>query len=191
MATVLAIVLGVMVGIVSALRQYTGFDYSITFLSFLLYSLPVFWVAVLAKVFLAIDFNDFLAIRSDTSPAVRSWSSALLVGAGRSSAAVAGHVARPGCATSPSRPVVTVVADASTSTSPTGSSDPQLGIVLITLHLGRLGVRGHARSAPGLRNRKALYSALSVAALGAVAVAAVAVLLGLGRRTRASSAGRS
>ena len=60
-ATVLAIVLGVVVGIVSALRQYTGFDYSITFLSFLLYSLPVFWVAVLAKVFLAIDFNDFLA----------------------------------------------------------------------------------------------------------------------------------
>src|SRR6478609_7615889 len=60
-ATLLAIVLGVMVGIVSALRQYTGFDYSITFLSFLLYSLPVFWVAVLAKVFLAIDFNDFLA----------------------------------------------------------------------------------------------------------------------------------
>jgi peptide/nickel transport system permease protein len=60
-ATVLAILLGVAVGIISALRQYTGFDYSITFLSFLLYSLPVFWVAVLAKTFLAIDLNNFLA----------------------------------------------------------------------------------------------------------------------------------
>jgi peptide/nickel transport system permease protein len=59
-ATILAILLGVAVGIVSALRQYTGFDYSITFVSFLLYSLPVFWVAVLAKTFLAIDLNNFL-----------------------------------------------------------------------------------------------------------------------------------
>lgn len=59
-ATLLAIMLGVAVGVVSALRQYTGFDYSITFVSFLLYSLPVFWVAVLAKTFLAIDLNNFL-----------------------------------------------------------------------------------------------------------------------------------
>jgi peptide/nickel transport system permease protein len=60
-ATAIAIVLGACVGIVSALRQYTGFDYSITFLSFVLYSLPVFWVAVLLKQFLAIGFNNFLA----------------------------------------------------------------------------------------------------------------------------------
>jgi glutathione transport system permease protein len=60
-ATILAILVGVAVGIVSALRQYTGFDYSITFASFLMYSLPVFWVAVLAKTFLAIDLNNFLA----------------------------------------------------------------------------------------------------------------------------------
>src|SRR5690606_8587176 len=48
-ATILAIVLGVLVGVVSALRQYEGFDYGIIFLSFLLYSLPTFWVAVLLK----------------------------------------------------------------------------------------------------------------------------------------------
>ena len=60
-ATVLAILLGVTVGIVSALRKDTGFDYSITFVSFLLYSLPSFWVAVLLKIFVAIGFNDFLA----------------------------------------------------------------------------------------------------------------------------------
>ena len=60
-ATVLALLLGVSVGIVSALRQYTAFDYSITFVSFVLYSLPVFWVAVLLKQFMAIGLNDFLA----------------------------------------------------------------------------------------------------------------------------------
>ncbi|HSV41640.1 MAG TPA: ABC transporter permease [Nocardioidaceae bacterium] len=59
-ATILAIIGGAAVGIISALRQYSGFDYSITFMSFLMYSLPVFWVAVLAKAFLAIDFNDWL-----------------------------------------------------------------------------------------------------------------------------------
>lgn len=60
-ATILAILLGVTVGILSALRKDTGFDYSITFLSFLLYSLPSFWVAVLLKIFVAIGFNDFLS----------------------------------------------------------------------------------------------------------------------------------
>ena len=59
-ATLIAIALGVLVGIVSALRQYTTFDYAITFVSFVLYSLPVFWVAVLLKQFLAIGVNDFL-----------------------------------------------------------------------------------------------------------------------------------
>ncbi len=59
-ATLLAILLGVTIGIVSALRQYSGFDGSITFISFLLYSLPSFWIAVLLKEFLAINYNDFL-----------------------------------------------------------------------------------------------------------------------------------
>jgi peptide/nickel transport system permease protein len=57
---VLAIVLGVIVGIVTALRQYSGFDVSMTFVSFFLYSLPSFLVAVLLKEFIAIGFNNFL-----------------------------------------------------------------------------------------------------------------------------------
>lgn len=60
-ATFLAIIFGVAVGIVSALRQYSSFDYLIIFVSFLLYSLPAFWVAVLLKQWGAIGFNDFLA----------------------------------------------------------------------------------------------------------------------------------
>lgn len=60
-ATVLAIVVGITLGIVSALRQYTTFDFVMTFVSFLLYSLPSFWVGILLKEFIAIRFNDFLA----------------------------------------------------------------------------------------------------------------------------------
>lgn len=60
-ATIVAIILGVAVGMVSAIRQYSGFDYVITFFSFLMYSLPVFWVAVLLKQYGAIEFNNFLA----------------------------------------------------------------------------------------------------------------------------------
>ncbi|WP_028047404.1 ABC transporter permease [Cellulomonas sp. URHE0023] len=60
-ATVIAIIFGVAVGIVSALRQYSSFDYLMIFVSFLLYSLPAFWVAVLLKQWGAIGFNDFLA----------------------------------------------------------------------------------------------------------------------------------
>lgn len=61
MALVLAIVLGVAVGITSALRQYSGFDYVITFSAFLFFSLPVFWVAVLLKQYLAIGVNNWYA----------------------------------------------------------------------------------------------------------------------------------
>jgi len=72
-ATVLAILLGVTIGILSALRKDTGFDYSITFLSFLLYSLPSFWVAVLLKIYVAIGFNDFLA-----DPQISVWAAIVL-----------------------------------------------------------------------------------------------------------------
>ncbi len=60
-ATFLARILGVTVGMLTAIRQYSRFDYVITFISFLLFSLPIFWVAVLLKEFMAIQFNDFLA----------------------------------------------------------------------------------------------------------------------------------
>lgn len=60
-ATIIAIVVGIFIGIASALRQYTGFDYGVTFLMFFCYSLPIFVVAVLLKGKLAIDFNDWLA----------------------------------------------------------------------------------------------------------------------------------
>lgn len=60
-STFLAIILGITVGMITAIRQYSRFDYVMTFVSFLLFSLPIFWVAVLLKEFMAIQFNDFLA----------------------------------------------------------------------------------------------------------------------------------
>jgi len=60
-ATITAVLLGLALGIISALRQYSRFDYGMTFLAFLLYSLPIFWVAVLLKEFMAIQFNNFLS----------------------------------------------------------------------------------------------------------------------------------
>ncbi len=60
-ATITALLFGVALGIISALRQYSRFDYAMTFLAFLLFSLPIFWVAVLLKEFMAIQFNNFLS----------------------------------------------------------------------------------------------------------------------------------
>jgi peptide/nickel transport system permease protein len=69
-ATIISILTGVTIGLISALRQYTSFDYVITFISFLLYSLPVFWVAVLLKQFFAIGVNDYIAAPTINWPAV-------------------------------------------------------------------------------------------------------------------------
>ncbi|MET0838841.1 MAG: ABC transporter permease, partial [Marmoricola sp.] len=163
-ATILAILLGVMVGLLSALRQYSGFDYSITFLSFLLYSLPVFWVAVLAKVFLAIDFNDFLGAPDPKIAVPTIIVAAAFVGLVVSSA-VAGKIGtRLRNFAIAFAAVAVLIAYFNLSNF---FKEPQLGIVLITLiSVGFAFVV--TLLSTGLRNRKALYSSLSVAALGAV-----------------------
>jgi peptide/nickel transport system permease protein len=60
-ALVLAVLLGVSVGVVSALRPRSGFDHAATVAALLFFSLPVFWVAVLLKQYLAIGVNDWYA----------------------------------------------------------------------------------------------------------------------------------
>jgi peptide/nickel transport system permease protein len=67
-ATIIAIIFGLTIGILTALRQYSGFDYTVTFLTFVVYSLPIFWVAVLLKEFGAIRLNAFLS-----DPEVTVW----------------------------------------------------------------------------------------------------------------------
>jgi peptide/nickel transport system permease protein len=59
-ATILSVVIGIGFGVVSAIRQYSRLDNSLTLLSFFLFSLPIFWIAVMLKEFMAIRFNDFL-----------------------------------------------------------------------------------------------------------------------------------
>jgi peptide/nickel transport system permease protein len=69
-ALLIGIVIGVTLGIVTALRQYSAFDYTVTFISFLFFSLPIFWIAVMLKQFGAIGFNNFLADPRVSTPAV-------------------------------------------------------------------------------------------------------------------------
>lgn len=60
-AFLIGIIVGVTIGIATALRIYSSFDYVTTFVAFLFFSLPIFWVAVMLKQFAAINFNDFLS----------------------------------------------------------------------------------------------------------------------------------
>jgi peptide/nickel transport system permease protein len=159
-STFLAIVLGIVVGIASALRQYTGFDYTVTFMSFVLYSLPSFWVAVLLKLWGAIGFNDFLEDPTLSTPTLIGLS---LLGGVIWQALLAGDRRR--------RLVVFGLATLATfvmlfAISATGwLLTPQLGpIAIAALGVGTAYVIT-ALSA-GLRNRRALYSALTTVALG-------------------------
>lgn len=60
LATIIAAILGIAIGVLTAVRQYSGLDYIVTFLTFLFFSLPVFWAAVLLKEYMAIGYNDWL-----------------------------------------------------------------------------------------------------------------------------------
>jgi peptide/nickel transport system permease protein len=49
LAMVVALVLAIIVGVVSAVRQYSKFDYTATFFGFLFLSMPAFWFAIVLK----------------------------------------------------------------------------------------------------------------------------------------------
>ena len=159
-ATVLAIGLGIVVGIASALRQYTGFDYGVTFMSFLLYSLPSFWVAVLLKLWGAIGFNDFLRDPVLPLPAIAVIS---LVAGLLWQAIVGGPWRRRGTTFLVSG---VVTAGVLVFVSETGwLLDPQLGPVVIGL-VGLGAAFAITALAAGLRNRRALNTTLVVVGIG-------------------------
>lgn len=164
-ATVLAIIFGVAVGVISALRQYTGFDYSITFLSFLLYSLPVFWVAVLAKYFLAIDFNDFL----QADPHI-SWLFMLLCGGVLGltlAAALGGSWKRRALNFAIMVAIVVVIGNYMNARDFFDRPSTGSGIDLLIVGATAVGVAFLVTVlSTGLRNRRALGSALTVAGIG-------------------------
>ena len=57
LASILAIVLAIGAGVLSAVRQYTPTDYTFTFIGFLFLSMPIFWLAALLKEYGAIRLN--------------------------------------------------------------------------------------------------------------------------------------
>jgi peptide/nickel transport system permease protein len=56
-AQILAIVFGVAIGLVSALRQYSALDYASTTFSFLGLATPVFWLGLMVQVLIVYMFN--------------------------------------------------------------------------------------------------------------------------------------
>jgi len=162
-ATILAMLVGITVGIISALRQYSGFDYGMIFLSFLLYSLPTFWVAVLLKQWVAIGFNDFLQ-----DPTI---SLAVILGTG----VVIGVIVAAAAGGEWLRRLtifgVAFVATAGVLAYISATQwllTPSLGPVLIGLTGLGIAVVVTLLSA-GLRNRRALLSALTTAAVLTIA----------------------
>ena len=60
-SVIIALVLALISGVLSAVKQYSVIDYSTTFMSFLFLSMPVFWFAVLLKT-AAIWYNQHIAV---------------------------------------------------------------------------------------------------------------------------------
>jgi peptide/nickel transport system permease protein len=157
---IIAVLLGVAVGITTALRQYSAFDYLTTFFTFLFYSLPAFWVAVLLKEFGAIRFNDFLA-KPEAPPGI-------VVAAGAVVAVIATLVA--GGRTRARLMVGAIAFVAVTAVMAYVSATqfllrPGLGIVGIGLTGAAAAVALTALSA-GLSNRRALGASLSAVGVG-------------------------
>jgi glutathione transport system permease protein len=61
-AVLLAVLFGVAIGVLAALRQYSKFDYMATFFAFVFFSMPVFWLAAVLKD-VGIRINDALGYR--------------------------------------------------------------------------------------------------------------------------------
>jgi peptide/nickel transport system permease protein len=159
-ATVLAILLGITVGIVSALRQYSGFDYSVTLMAFLFFSLPIFWVAVLLKQYGAIQLNNWLNDPTISIPVIIAasliagliWMS-LIGGRWKRKLIVFGIAA------------VATGAVLAFFSATQWFADPSIGIgVYAALVIGI--AFGITAISTGLRNRKALYASLIVAVIG-------------------------
>lgn len=162
-ATVLAIVIGIALGIITALRQYSTLDYSVTFMAFLFFSLPIFWIAVLLKEFGAIGFNDFLRdpVFSPTSVIITAICMGIVVVLFMGGTVVKRLI---GFAVG-----AVVTAGLMVALSVTGwFRAPGLGPILILVF--GLGVAYLVTQlTAGIKNRKALYSALIMVPIGLIA----------------------
>ena len=161
----LAIVFGVLIGITTALRQYSGYDYTVTFLAFLFFSLPSFFIAVVLKAYVGITFNNYLA-----DPHVAWWAYVFIpLVIGGAAAGVAGGTRRFrfmtfAIATVATLAVVVFIAATDWFVTPTlGAAD----IVIVAIVAVALALLVTVLTT-GTRNRKALYTALTTVAVGLV-----------------------
>jgi ABC-type dipeptide/oligopeptide/nickel transport system permease component len=58
-AELIALTIGVAIGVIGAVRQYSIFDYGATGTAFVMFSMPLFCLALMVK-YVGIEFNDFL-----------------------------------------------------------------------------------------------------------------------------------
>jgi peptide/nickel transport system permease protein len=172
-AVVLAILTGITVGIVSALRQYSAFDYSITLVSFLFFSLPIFWVAILLKQFGAIRLNTWLADPVITAPWLIGLS---LLSALFWTAIVGGRTWKRRLTVFGSVLVGTAVLLVYLS-AVQWFKYPSLGIPLMVL--GAIGAAFAVTTlTSGLQHRQVLYAALGAAGVGVVVYLVTLPMLG-------------
>ena len=160
-SVVVAIFLGIAIGIITALRQYSGLDYTVTFIVFLCFSLPVFWIGVVLKDLLAIRFNTFLQ-----GGGALTWGAIIIV------SAVIGLIAYSLWPAELKRRLMVgaigfVVCFAALYyiTVTHWLLDPSLGPVVIAVISGGLAL-GITLLTAGLSNHRALYTALTTVAIG-------------------------
>ncbi|WP_125776757.1 ABC transporter permease [Antribacter gilvus] len=169
LATLLAIVLGVGLGILTAIRQYSAFDYTVTFGAFLFFALPVFWAAVLLKEFGAIRYNNWIA-EGQYAPgtilviaAVLALALAGLLGGSRRRRLLTGAAT-----------FVFVAAVMFVFNMIDWYRNPSFGLVMVVLTSAGAAVLVTALVS-GLKNRKALYASLTTVAVGAVIYLVLAI----------------
>lgn len=171
-ATVLAIVIGITIGVISALRQYSGLDQTVTFIAFVCFSLPLFWVGTLLKQYVAIDLNDWLRDPTLSWPIILTI--AVLIGLACSSLLVTDRRTR---LISFAGSTVTMAILLWSLSASGWFADPGLGIVVIALTsvAGAIAfttvVSGMEWKSPPMR------AALAAAALGVVAALALGPVL--------------
>ena len=160
-SVVVSVILGISIGIISALRQYSGLDYATTLMAFFFFSLPVFWIGIVLKDAFAIQFNTFL-----DSGGTMSWAwiigisavlaiiaYALVAGEFRRRLMIGGIV------------FVVVFVACYYITVQHWLLNPSLGPLVIAI-LSAAVALGSTVLTSGLANRKSLYAALTTAAVG-------------------------
>jgi len=177
-STILAIIVGITIGMVTAIRQYSRFDYVITFISFLLFSLPIFWVAVLLKEYMAIQFNDFLYDPNTQAPAEMGLPAMLIAG-------IVGGLIMAGILGGTRRKFLTVFGGVAAGIAALLWAlnathwfvNPGLGIIGVAV-LAFASAAVVTQISTGLEDRKSLISAMAAAAIATAAYYPVQALMG-------------